>query len=371
MAAFVLLLLTAACSINPLPTPARGDTAGGVDAAAAADVGPLAPDAVAPDAVPDVVAPDAALDVALDAVPPPDSAFCGSESRVELDDARFAPVSVTTAEYLMDCCTGFATRFHAASADGIDVSVLLMVPGLDSFVGELDLARLPDGIPVLVRSGAPAAEGDAGWRDFDGTLAGTLSVRDDGAAPMRRLVSLCLTGERAAPVAGAAFQRLRLSAADVGLLVPRSGGEAGFALYLLVDPEATAVAAAALPLADLELAAAPVVDLSGVESYELATHGVALPTWRSGEGIRATLPPVGTQGLPFVVVSGDERLYLGAFWTMVSSEAFPHPVVVVESIDRLGFRIEGGYPNGPGDPPDPRADPRLLAALRYAGKLVE
>ena len=91
----------------------------------------------------------------------------------------------------------------------------------------------------------------------------------------------------------------------------------------------------------------------------------------SSESIRATLPPVGTQGLPFVVLSGNERLYLGAFWTGVSSEAFPHPVVVVESMDRLGFRIEGGYPTGGGDPADPRADPRLLAALRHAGKLVE
>lgn len=56
---------------------------------------------------------------------------------------------------------------------------------------------------------------------------------------------------------------------------------------------------------------------------------------------------------------------------MVSSRASSQPVVIVESMNRHGFRIEGEYPTDPRAPADPRSDPRILAALRRLGKLVE
>lgn len=349
--------LLLACSVNPLPTPAA-DAAGSTGVAPGADlVSARGLDAAA---LPDEPwAEDAA-----------DPAFCTGASRVELDGEPFTGVSVTTAEIAMDCCSGFVTRFHTAAAAGIDLSVTLTVAGLDAFVGDFDLSDVPEGV-VSVRSGTLPDGSDGDWEDFDGVLAGTLSVRDDGVPPARRVVTLCLAGERAAPAAGAPFQRVRLYAADIGLLVPWDGGESGFALHLLADPALTAAAAAERPLAELELSAAPTVDLDWVEYYELATHHVVLSPWRNGESLRSTLPPVGTRGLPFVAVSGGERLYLGAFWTSLSSEAAAVPVIVVESIERSGFHIEGGYPVDAGAPADPRADPRLLAALRYLGKLVD
>jgi hypothetical protein len=360
------LTLLAACAVNPLPTPG-GDTAGS---------GSLGPgDDKVPTGEDDSVAPPLAGDVsgggAADGGGPPPGA-CGDEALVALDDLRVAPVPVTSGEVVMDCCSGFFLRFHAGAAAGVDVTVTLVVMGAGPFEGAYDLAALPEGVGVTVRSGPPDGDFDA-WATFDGALAGTLSVRAEGAPAERWLVSLCLSGERAA--AGdepGGFQRLRLGAAEVGLLVPWGGGERGFALHLLADPAVTAAAAAALPLADLALAPQPLIDLNHVDSYAWARHRVALAPWWNGEIVRNTLPAVGPQGLPFVVTSGDERLYLGAFWTMESSGAFAHPVVVLESITRAGFAFEPGYP-GPAAAggADPRPDPRLRAALARFGKLVE
>jgi len=360
--------LLAACAVNPLPTPgADANGAGGGIFGPGDDKVPTGLDAVGG------VAPDAPLPAAD--VPPVDSAFCADEGRVALDDAVFAPVSATTGEVVMDCCSGFVVRFHAAAAAGVDLSVTVVVMGAGPYAGEFDLAHLPEGVGVTVHSGSPADEPWT-WAAFEGALAGTLTVTDEGAPPTRRVVSLCLSGERAPSAADAPFQRVRLHAADLGLLVPWGGGERGFALHLLADPDTTAVAAAALPLADLELAPAALVDLNHVEFYEWAAHRVALAGWHNGEFVRNTLPPVGPQGLPFVVLSGEERLYLGAFWTMESSEAFAHPVVVLESIERAGFALEAGYaaagdPGAAEPPADPRSDPRLESALRHLGKLAE
>lgn len=55
-------------------------------------------------------------------------------------------------------------------------------------------------------------------------------------------------------------------------------------------------AAAALPLADLDLDPAPLVDLDGVEYHEFATHHVVLAGWRDGESLRNTLPRSARRG---------------------------------------------------------------------------
>jgi len=69
-----------------------------------------------------------------------------------------------------------------------------------------------------------------------------------------------------------------------------------------------------------------------------------------------------------VVVADGERIYLGAFWTSVSSISPPVPSVTVESMTAQGMTIDPPVPPVPG--PDPREDPRILRTLSETGKLA-
>jgi len=80
---------------------------------------------------------------------------------------------------------------------------------------------------------------------------------------------------------------------------------------------------------------------------------------------------VDVSGVPFVVLVGSQRIYSGAFWSPLSSLSFDG-VVIMQPLERpghtIGFAL--GYPSRTAfTGVDPRADPRILEALRSAGKL--
>lgn len=80
---------------------------------------------------------------------------------------------------------------------------------------------------------------------------------------------------------------------------------------------------------------------------------------------------VDVSGVPFVVLVGSQRIYSGAFWSPLSSLSFDG-VVVMQPLERpshtIGFSL--GYPSRTAfTGVDPRADPRILEALKASGKM--
>ena len=137
-------------------------------------------------------------------------------------------------------------------------------------------------------------------------------------------------------------------------------------LYLVAQPP-TVAEAAKTPLGDLTLQAAPLVADEDVLWYDPDTHTLGLSA-AALVRIEALRPP--THGLPLVLCVGAERLYLAALWPMYSSQSYEGVCVwwPPQADGSLTMRL--GYP-GPGFflGPDPRADARLLRALRRSGRL--
>ena len=290
--------------------------------------------------------------------------FCSGEvARAQINGNPLESISVTTDMPTMSCCGAVSAHFHLPDAKGYDLVVILTVVGGDVPVGVHDLAALPEDIKVHVGPVVPDGPG----QDFDGVLTGTITVESHGDDLCG--LSLCIQGTGGSPEGHPALKDLQLYSPEVGVMVPFGPEADAFAITLLADPTVTATKAEKLPLGDLELADKPLLDLSSVVYYELATHRVALSGWFNGSHLKGALPDFGVFGLPFVVQSYGKRLYLGAFWTLLSSVAYGHPVVMVESIEKTGFVIEAGYPGA--TDVDPREDAGFLDALRKLGKLVE
>ncbi|MDR3457729.1 MAG: hypothetical protein P4N60_09810 [Verrucomicrobiae bacterium] len=74
---------------------------------------------------------------------------------------------------------------------------------------------------------------------------------------------------------------------------------------------------------------------------------------------------------PFVLQAAGEPIYVGAFYTLVSSSAFAGPVILPDTMfisphltNNVTFRIELGYPGTSPGLADPRRDPRIVAAVQ-------
>ena len=77
-------------------------------------------------------------------------------------------------------------------------------------------------------------------------------------------------------------------------------------------------------------------------------------------------------GIPFVIVSRGERIYAGAFWSMLSSQSFDGVVIMdpVFLTESNTIQITLGYPGSDFfTSTDPRANAQLMDALDEAGVL--
>jgi hypothetical protein len=90
----------------------------------------------------------------------------------------------------------------------------------------------------------------------------------------------------------------------------------------------------------------------------------------------ARIPRVPVQGLPFVVVANGQRIYLGTFFTGISSMSSAIPTIVVnkqimaKDQPKDVLVIDRGYPmDSFGKGTDPRDDPRIKSALASLNKL--
>lgn len=143
-------------------------------------------------------------------------------------------------------------------------------------------------------------------------------------------------------------------------------GRAEFAIYLLKGPGYTAAQAWNQPLESLVLADGPFLATGDLKFYNWQTHEFAVSASVDTQLAAFRRTPGPTGGIPFVVVVGTERIYLGAFWYGYSSM-----ISQVPFIDALGNPHRINKCESVLVTEDKRADPRVYRALRAVGVLVE
>jgi hypothetical protein len=286
-----------------------------------------------------------------------DGPFCSGAAKVEIGQRRYAPVDVTSERLVMGCCDGAFLRFHIAEEEGFDALVTLQFYAASMTRGEYDLGGVEGMEAATVYTTGEPVEYQM--------LTGTLLIQGEDRADDPLRLTLCAEAEARDGVQG-----LRLWVEDFPV-VPWDWWEA-FSIYRLQDPDVTADEAAGMPLDALELHHDPLVDLGTLAYYDAGDHTLVFGGWRSAEYVRNQLPEVGVRGLPFAVVVHGEPIYLGAFYTVLSSIGFDHPVIIIDPPDSAYDRmvIERNYAaEPPPGTPDPRSDPRLFELLRAAGKM--
>jgi len=121
-----------------------------------------------------------------------------------------------------------------------------------------------------------------------------------------------------------------------------------------------------MPLDSLPLASSPFIACSQLKAYYWTTH-----SFTPDAALDSALKQLGTSrgsvyGSPFVVMVGEERIYLGSFWWGYSS--------LLPSVPFIELITPGPYAiNAPplSTGSDPRKDPRIRASLHAAGILIE
>lgn len=144
------------------------------------------------------------------------------------------------------------------------------------------------------------------------------------------------------------------------------GGQA-FSIYLAEDSALRAYDHDQTDLDSLELRDEPLLTEEDISAYSWKEHAFTL-----AEVSEVVFPRPGVYGIPFVIMSQNERHYLGGLWTMISSVAYVEPVIYVDAMaSSRTYVIEWGYPAGAhGAGEDPRENPTIKEALRSAGKLL-
>jgi len=98
----------------------------------------------------------------------------------------------------------------------------------------------------------------------------------------------------------------------LGLALGSCGGKTGgFALYLLAD-DRPSTALAGTGLADLPLHDQPLLAEGDLAWYDGATHETGLTPEALARVQEVFATPIRTNGIPFVVCVGRERIYAGA-----------------------------------------------------------
>jgi len=118
---------------------------------------------------------------------------------------------------------------------------------------------------------------------------------------------------------------------------------------------------------EIPLAEYPIISEDDLLSYDWNTHTLLL---RHSIWYKLREPAV--HGAPFVVVADGVPLYVGAFWTSISSFATPVPVIMWDQKrESTHLTIQRGYPSPEvaGEVADPRANDQLRKVLEELGKL--
>jgi hypothetical protein len=142
--------------------------------------------------------------------------------------------------------------------------------------------------------------------------------------------------------------------------------EEAFALYFLQDSSLDFSDLDASQLESLVLEDTPLLTSADMAHYNWQRHSFLL-----SDTSTVAFPKYDT-GVPFVVTSKGQRLYIGALWSIISS-LLPIREAVIYT-DKYGeartFVIEWNEPIGSNGPEDPRGPAVLKEALLQAGKLA-
>ncbi|APV43470.1 hypothetical protein Dform_00107 [Dehalogenimonas formicexedens] len=152
----------------------------------------------------------------------------------------------------------------------------------------------------------------------------------------------------------------------LGACTAKGPATEGFAIYLTKND----ISPAMLPAMNyIGLADAPLISGDDVVSYNAETHEIRLSDQAF---IKITQIEVPTAGKSFVVCVDKQIMYVGAFWTPISSQSFDG-ITIMKPLTtdpktitvRLGYPIASffkGY--------DQRSNPKIIDALEKAGKLA-
>lgn len=139
-----------------------------------------------------------------------------------------------------------------------------------------------------------------------------------------------------------------------------------FSIYLVKDLSSTD--AMSKKLADLPLETIPVLTDKEIRTYNWTEHEFTMKEGISLEGkLEGKVP---SSGRPFVVVVGEERIYLGSFWSSWSSQFPDIDIPKISSLWLKGsdtdmYKIQYGK-----NQDDPRDDTKILEALKGSGKVI-
>jgi hypothetical protein len=337
-------LLCAGCGGNAVaggePQPGPGDSGlpeSGLDASTEE------PPMVGPDAS---QAETISFDVSAD-VPPGE--FCSGEAKIQVGGPStvFLSPPLTTSPVIMDCCDGIVVRFHLKQPLGYNISITVRGGG-NLAKGAYVLGDEPGGIEVTARKEGAFGE----WLPATGTL------HVDTEYPEPRQVGFCLE-----TLGGDTLPALRMYVPQV--LAAPYDWDNRWSIYLLSNPSVSATDALKQPIDSLSLDSQPIVHLMSIAYYGQGANTAIWDDWYTSEALLNSLPQVGVYGLPFVVVAGGEKIYVGAFTTPISSVMVDAPSIDTSSIPKEGFSILPP-PSGP----DPRSDPRILKVLSESMKLA-
>jgi hypothetical protein len=118
----------------------------------------------------------------------------------------------------------------------------------------------------------------------------------------------------------------------------------------------------------------PVLTEKEIIAYDWATHLITLtPSAEKKlfdyETRPNEAPGARLAGREFVVTANGVRCYGGAFWSSIMWGAYNFPSIVISTRTNT-IQIQRGFPpSGDDAAPDPRADARVMKALKEAGKL--
>ena len=119
-------------------------------------------------------------------------------------------------------------------------------------------------------------------------------------------------------------------------------------------------------IAQLTLSERPAISETDIISYVWTNHAMKVTPEAWGR-----VPQPGTRGVPFVVVADGERIYMGAFWTTLSSSLSSRPYIDVlplgHSQEPVTLYIRPGFSRSL--EPDPRSDLRIKRTLTALGKM--
>jgi hypothetical protein len=146
--------------------------------------------------------------------------------------------------------------------------------------------------------------------------------------------------------------------------------EKWFGIYLLpksVKPNELAN----LDLKKLKPVGEPLIHQHDIYSYNQDSHEFTL-YYENAEKLTKLEPKI--RNRPFAVFVGEEAIYVGAFWTSISSQSFDGVIINLAPLNKLPtvFALEAGYPTEKFfEGKDLRSDPRILKAFEEVGKLYE